>query len=251
MAHIQRGNERQYFAHELTGHEVSQGIKQIGNSLSNTLNNVVNVTQKANEAKLANYQVDLSTRWLAKNNEINTKYQSDPDNPERERELQESFDILAGEYKVNPLCENQWHSIKTDVYNRYKQYNAQWSLRQQQTNASNDLKNGYEALNKQVAMLGMNGASVDEIRLVYANGIDGLRRGATAVLGAEVTEGFLKDSSHDVMAEYLDGLIMSNPAEAVRLLNDPNSGVLNDLGNTKTIESLSRQSSHDRTDQQT
>lgn len=238
MAHIQRGNERQYFAHELTGHEVSQGIKQIGNSLSNTLNNVVNVTQKANEAKLANYQVDLSTRWLAKNNEINTKYQSDPDNPERERELQESFDILAGEYKVNPLCENQWHSIKTDVYNRYKQYNAQWSLRQQQTNASNDLKNGYEALNKQVAMLGMNGASVDEIRLVYANGIDGLRRGATAVLGAEVTEGFLKDSSHDVMAEYLDGLIMSNPAEAVRLLNDSNSGVLNDLGNTKTIESL-------------
>ena len=171
MAHIQRGNERQYFAHELTGHEVSQGIKQIGNSLSNTLNNVVNVTQKANEAKLANYQVDLSTRWLAKNNEINTKYQSDPDNPERERELQESFDILAGEYKVNPLCENQWHSIKTDVYNRYKQYNAQWSLRQQQTNASNDLKNGYEALNKQVAMLGMNGASVDEIRLVMLMGL--------------------------------------------------------------------------------
>ena len=238
MAHIQRGNERQYFSRELSGHEVSQGIQQVGNAFSNTLNNVVNVTQKANEAKLANYQVELSTRWLQKNNEINTKYQSDPDNPERERELQESFDLMAGEYKVNPLCENQWHSIKTDVYNRYKQYNAQWALRQQQTNASNDLKNGYEALNKQVAMLGMNGASVDEIRLVYANGLDGLRRGATAVLGAEVTEGFLKDSSHDVMAQYLDGLIMSNPAEAVRLLNDPNSGVLNDLGNVKTIESL-------------
>ena len=59
MVHIQRGNERQYFAHELTGHEVSQGIKQVGNSLSNTLNNVVNVTQKANEAKKSNAESPL------------------------------------------------------------------------------------------------------------------------------------------------------------------------------------------------
>ena len=121
MANIQRSFERQYFAKQLPGNEVSEGIKQVGDTLLDTSNTVLNVTQKANEAKLANYQVDLSTRWMAKNNEINTKYQADPTNPEREKELEEAFGMLASEYEINPLCEGQWSRVKDNVYNRYKE----------------------------------------------------------------------------------------------------------------------------------
>lgn len=236
MANIQRSFERQYFAKQLPGHEVSEGIKTVGDAFVDTTNTILNVTQKANEAKLANYQVDLSTKWMAKNNEINTKYQADPTNPEREKELDEAFGMLASEYEINPLCEGQWSKIKDNVYNRYKEYNAQWSIKQQQTNAQADLKNGYEALNDQISMLGMNGASIDEVRLIYANGVEGLRNGATAVLGSVVADNFLKDSDHDVMTTYISSLATNNPVLAQQLLND--QGVLNDIGDADTIEKL-------------
>ena len=236
MANIQRSFERQYFAKQLPGHEVSEGIKQVGDTVVDTMGTVLNVTQKANEAKLANYQVDLSTKWMAKNNEINTKYQADPTNPEREKDLDEAFGMLASEYEINPLCEGQWSRIKDNVYNRYKEYNAQWSIKQQQTNAQLDLKNGYESLNDQISMMGMNGASIDEIRLVYANGVEGLRNGATAVLGSVVADSFLKDSDHDVMTTYISSLATNNPVLAQQLLNDP--GVINDIGDADTIEKL-------------
>ncbi len=231
---IQRGDNRQYFSN---GTE-KDFAAQIAHDAGRVLDAGLQINQKANEAKLANYQIDLSTRFLQKNHAINLKYQQDPTNPERERELRESFDLLAGEYKVNPLSQAQWNNIKDSVYNRYKSYNAEWSLKQQTENVQNDFKNGYEKLMNNVSMLGTNGADIEEVRLVYANGIDGLKNGAVALLGEEFVNNALNDATHDYMAKYLDGLMQNNPSLALSLLNDKNSGVLNDLGDAETIKKL-------------
>ena len=233
---IQRGNIREYYSKELTGHEVSEGIKQVGTGIANAIGTVQSVTEKANESKLANYQIDLSNKFMKINNDINTKYQSDPTNPQRNKELDEAFSLLAGQYKVNPLVEGRWGEIKNDILNNYKTYNARWEMQQQQTNAQNDLKNGYEALNNQISMLGANGAKFDEVKLAYDNGISGLRNGATAVLGSEITENFLKDANHDFMTTYISSLATNNPLEAQRMLQD--AAVQNDIGNADTLEKL-------------
>lgn len=238
MAHIERGNQRQYFSNQLSGNEVSEGIKQVSETLAGTFNSSQDIVNKANEAKLANNQIDLSSEFFKKNTEINTKYQGDPTNPEREKELSEAFDDLANKYEINPLCQAQWSQIKNNVYNNFKQYNAQWQVKQQQTNATNDLKNGYESLTNQVSMLGLNGAGIDEVRLVYKNGIQGLSGGASVVLGSEVANQFLKDSDHDFMATYISSLAMNNPLEAQRLMKD--KGVLNDIGQAETIDKLNQ-----------
>lgn len=232
MAHIQRGEQRQYIQ--------QQAEMDFSGAYANLLNQGVqqgvSITQKANEATMANNQIELSTRFLQKNNEINTKYQADPTNPQREVELQEAFNSLANEFKINPVCEAQWNNIKNNVYGRYKVYNAQWQEKQQQSNISTNLKNGYEALTNQISMLGLNGASVDEMRLIYANGIEGLRNGAVVGLGEMVVDNFLKDSNHDFMTTYLSALALNNPLEAQRLLAD--EGVRNDIGRAETIEKL-------------
>ncbi len=233
MAHIEQGNQRQYFSQAV---EQTADYGDIGQNLIDGGMQIASITQMANESKMSNYQVDLSTKFLEKNNEINTKYQQDPTSPEREREIKEAFENLSGEYKINPLCQGQWRQIKNNVYNNYKQYNTQWKLQQQQTNATNDLKNGYEALINQVSMMGINGASVDEIRLIYQNGIDGLSKGATAVLGSEVSGQFLKDSNHDIMTSYVSALASKNPLQAQALMKD--SGVINDIGRAETIDKL-------------
>ena len=233
---IPRGNERKYYSRELTGHEVSQGIMQVGSGIANAIGQAQTVTERANESKLANYQIDLSNRFMKINNDINTKYQSDPTNPQRNKELDEAFSLLAGEYKVNPMVQGRWGEIKNDVLNNYKTYNARWEISQQQTNAQNDLKNGYEKLNNQISMLGSNGAKFDEVKLAYDNGISGLRNGATAVLGSEITENFLKDANHDFMATYISSLATNNPLEAQKMMQD--AAVQNDIGNAETIEKL-------------
>lgn len=233
---IQRGNQREYYSRELTGHEVSQGIKQVGTSIANGIGQFQSITEKANESKLANYQIDLSNRFMQINNDINTKYQSDPTNPQRNKELDEAFTMLADEYNVNPMVQGRWGEIKNKVLNNYKIYNARWEMSQQQTNAQNDLKNGYEKLNNQISMLGANGAKFDEVKLAYDNGISGLRNGATAVLGSEITENFLKDANHDFMATYISSLATNNPLEAQKMLQDV--AVQNEIGNAGTIEKL-------------
>lgn len=232
MAHIQRGDTRQYIQQE--------ALKDFSGAYANLINQGVqqgvSITQKANESAMANNQIELSTRFLAKNNEINTKYQADPTNPQREVELQEAFNSVANEFKINPVCEGQWNQIKNNVYGRYKVYNAQWQEKQQQSNISTNLKNGYQSLTNQISMLGLNGASVDEMRLIYANGIEGLRNGAVAGLGEMVVDDFLKDSNHDIMTTYLSALALNNPLEAQRLLAD--EGVRNDIGRAETLEKL-------------
>lgn len=233
MGHIQQGDTRQYFSK----HEgVIDTTGQYANMINKGIQSGVSITQKANESTMASNQIDLSTRFLAENNKINTKYQADPTNPQREVELRQAFDSLASQYKINPVCEKQWADIKTNVYDRYKTYNAQWVEKQQQSNISTNLKNGYENLTNQISMLGLNGAGVDEMRLVYANGIEGLRNGAVAGLGEVVVNDFLKDSNHDIMTTYLSALALNNPLEAQRLLKD--EGVRNDIGRAETLQKL-------------
>jgi len=233
MVHIQQGDTRQYLSQGIAEQDFSG---QYANMFSNTLNSGVSITQKANESTLASNQIDLSTKFLAENNKINLKYQADPTNPQREVELKQAFESLSNQYKINPLCQKQWADIKTNVYDRYKTYNTQWVEKQQQTNIQTNLKSGYENLTNQVSMLGLNGASIDEVRLIYANGIEGLRNGAVAGLGEVVVDNFLKDANHDVMATYISALALNNPLEAQKLLKD--EGVRNDIGRAETLEKL-------------
>lgn len=233
MGHIQQGDNRQYFQK----HEASIDVSgQYADTINQAVNSGVSIAQKANEATLASNQIDLATKFLSKNNEINIKYQADPTNKQREVELRQAFDSLASQYKINPACEKQWSDIKTNVYDRYKTYNAQWVEKQQQSNIQTNLKNGYENLTNQISILGLNGAGIDEMRLVYANGIEGLRNGAIAGLGEMAVEGFLKDSNHDIMTTYLSALAMNNPLEAQAMLK--RDDVRNDIGRAETLQKL-------------
>ena len=100
MAHIEQGNQRQYFSRAVE--QVGQ-MEQVASELFGAVPQSMSIAQQANESKLSNYQVDLSTQYLAKNTEINTKYQQDPTNPQREVELKEAFENLASKYEVNAL----------------------------------------------------------------------------------------------------------------------------------------------------
>ena len=233
MANIQRGDVRQYLPQGIANQDFSGQYARLA---ENTMNAGVSITEKANQSTLANNQIDLSTKFLAKNNEINTKWQADPTNPEREKELKQAFESLSSQYKVNPLVQNQWNDIKNDVYNRYKTYNAQWIEKQQQTNASVNLKNGYEKLINQASMFGMNGASLDEVKLIYAEGINALKKGATPQLGEIVVGDALNSATHDYMASYLNGMIESNPTQAVQMLDSKD--IQNDIGDVDTINKL-------------
>ena len=66
MAHIQQGDQRQYFASE----SPVDFSGQVANILGQGLNTGVSITQKANESTMASNQIDLSTKFLAKNNEM-------------------------------------------------------------------------------------------------------------------------------------------------------------------------------------
>ena len=231
--HIQQGDDRQYFS---KNEQEINVLGEVVNSLGQGAQNAFTIAQKADETKLADYQVDLSTKFLEKNNEINIKYQTDPINPQREKELKEAFNSLSSQYKVGVASKVQWEKIKNNIYNNYKEYNAQWQLKQQETNATNDLKNGYETLVNQVSMMGLKGFGVNEIRLVYKNGIDGLSRSANTVLGSEVANQFLKDSNHDIMTTYISALAVDNPLVAQKLIND--ESVVNDIGRAETIDKL-------------
>ena len=233
MANIQRGDARQYISQAIANQDFSGQYAKIA---ENALNAGISITEKANQSTLANNQIDLSTKFLAKNNEINTKWQADPTNPERENELKQAFESLSSQYKVNPLVQKQWNDIKNDVFNRYKTYNAQWIEKQQQTNASVNLKNGYEKLINQASMFGMNGASLDEVKLIYAEGINALKNGATPQLGEIVVGDALNSATHDYMASYLNGMIESNPAQAVQMLDSQD--IQNDIGDVDTINKL-------------
>lgn len=208
----------------------------VQNAIGGLVNTAQAVNEKANASKIANMSIELSNKALQLNNDINLKYQKDPTNPEREREFKEGFDLLAQEYKVNPFLDGKWGEIKNNIYNNYSQYNAKWQIQQQQTNAQNDLKNGYEELNNQISMLGKNGANYDEVRLIYENGINGLKNASVLSLGEVVTEQFLKDANHDFMTSYISSLAIDNPLKAQQLMQD--DGVLNDIGNAETIEKL-------------
>ena len=235
MANVQRGDIQQVFSNVA---EQSADFSQIGNSINRAIFAASDVAAIANESKLANMQIDLANEALKLNNEINIKYQADPTNPERDREFNEGFELLAGKYQVNPLIQGKWGRIKTHVLNNYKQYNARWQVQQQQTNASNDLKQGYENSVNQMFLLGQNGSSIDEVRMIYTNNEEALSIPARNQLGDVVVSSAMSRFKHDSLANYLNGVIQSDPAKALTLLNDDTNGVLNDLGDADTIMRL-------------
>ena len=213
-------------------------IGEVADVFNNAINSTQAIAYKANESKLANNQIDLANRALKINNDINIKYQADPTNPEREREFKEQFDMLASEYKVNPLIEGKWGQIKNNVYNNFSSYNAKWQLQQQQTNAQSDLKLGYENAVKQMFLLGQNGANIDEVRMIYANNENALSAPARTQLGDVVVDNAMSKFKHDSLANYLNGVIQVDPAKALTLLNNDTNGVLNDLSDSDTIIKL-------------
>jgi soluble lytic murein transglycosylase-like protein len=231
--HIQRGDDRQYFSQPIAEQSTLGQNVQIFNQV---LNAGVSISQKANESDLASKQIDLSSEWYKKNNEINLKYQADPTNPQRDIELNEAFDKLSEKYNVNPTLEKQWRDTKKTIFDRTKLYNIQWQEKQQQSNAQTNLSNGYKQSLDQMSMLGKNGANIDDVRLIYANSHDALKKAATPILGEFVTNEALKNFSHDALTEYIDGLMTNNPALALKLLS--NESVIKDLDNAQTIEKL-------------
>lgn len=232
---IERGDNRQYFENYVPKEDISG---QVAGALYQGMQSGVSITQKANEADLASKQIDLSTRFLAENNRINTKYQADPTNPQRETEIKQAFENLSSQYKINPLCQKQWTNIKTNVFDRYKEYNSQWIEKQQLTNAQINLKDGYNKLINQAFSMGENNSSIDDVRLIYANGNEAIRNGATPQLGEVATGEALKNVGHDFMSMYLSGLMQTDPAKALQLLNDKNSGVENDINDGDTMMKL-------------
>lgn len=230
--HIERGDQRQYYQQEAS----RTNIGDMAQLVNEGLNTGMSITQKANEATLANNQIQLANDFYVKNNEINTKYQADPDNPEREVELQEAFEELANSYDVNPLCQGQWHTIKNNVYNNFKTRNTQWAEQQKDTNAVLNLQNAYKTSLDQFSMLGRDGTTMEDIRLLYANNEQSMYNGSIGRLGEIRVREALKNYKHDTMVSYITGVATRNPLEAEALLHD--ESVINDLGNVETIEQL-------------
>ena len=230
---VQKGDVRQYISNGVA--EKNQ-LGAYAGLVNQAMGATQSIAQQANQADIASKQIDLMSEWYKKNNEINTKYQADPTNPQRETDLKEAFETLSEQYQVNPFVQSQWNEVKRAVFDKTKMYNAQWQENQLKTNAQNNLKNGYEQLVNQVSMLGLNGAGIDDIRLTYSNGVDALRKGATSVLGDVVAENFLHDSTHDMMTTYISALAQNNPLKAQELLKD--EGVRNDIGRAETLEKL-------------
>lgn len=229
---IQRGDQRQYFAKEVEQNYT--GV--LARALNDTFQTGINITQKAQASDLANKQQQYANQIYIKNNEINTKWQADPTNPEVEKERKEAFKEIADSFEINPISQGHWNNMINEIDSRFSQYNTQWQVKQQETNAKINLKNNYEALTKQASMLGRDGADIEQVRLVYANGIAALKKGATPQLGEVIVGDALNSSTHDFMASYLDGLIESNPAKAIQMLQD--KSIQNDIGNVDTLEKL-------------
>lgn len=213
MVDVQRGDTRQYY---------TEGYEQKadwGPTLSGAVDAAVKIGQTAGQSKFAENQIDLNAKFMAKNNEINTKYQAEPNNPEREKELKTAFDELSSQYKVSPFLQREWTDAKNKIYGNYKTYNAEWAIKQNATNAEISLKNGLKSLLDQANNLGYQDADVNTVRMIYANGRDALSKGSIGALGEVTVNNFLKDSTHDFAVNYMNGLIQSNPAKALQMLN--------------------------------
>lgn len=237
MANIQRGDDRQYISKGVAEQDFSGNM---ANVMNQGIQSGFSIAQKANESTLANNQIDMASKFRLINNQINTKYQADPTNPQREVELQQAFESLSNQYKINPVCQKQWADIKNSVYGRYKMYNSAWQEKQLQTNAQINLQDGRQKLLQQAYELGSDDTDINDARLIFANGYDALKNGTVANLGEVFVDNALKTVSHDYMSMYLTGLMQNNPAKALQMLNDKNSGVANDIANGETIEKLTK-----------
>ena len=98
---IQRGDQRQYFSKEVQ----QNYIGEIARSLNDTFQTGMNIAQKAQLSDLANKQQQYANQVYLKNNEINTKWQADPTNPEVEKERKEAFKEIADSFEINPISQ--------------------------------------------------------------------------------------------------------------------------------------------------
>lgn len=236
MGNIQRGDNRQYLTNGVA--EYSTFGDNI-NAVAGLMNTAATINRQAETAKMAKYQVELSNEFQIKNNEINTKYQADPTSPQREQELKQAFEVMADKYKVGSMVQGEWGQAKQKIYSNFETYNTNWKIQQQKTNATQDLKSGYETMLNQISKMGMNNASLEDVKLTYGNSSAALRTGATPILGSVVVDGFLQSATHDYMACYIDGLMQTDPAKAIQMLND--GSVQADLKDADTIDKLKKQ----------
>ena len=236
MGNIQRGDNRQYLTNGVA--EYSTFGDNI-NAVAGLMNTAATINRQAETAKMAKYQVELSNEFQIKNNEINTKYQADPTSPQREQELKQAFEVMADKYKVGSMVQGEWGQAKQKIYSNFETYNTNWKIQQQKTNATQDLKSGYETMLNQISKMGMNNASLEDVKLTYGNSSAALRTGATPILGSVVVDGFLQSATHDYMACYIDGLMQTDPAKAIQMLN--NESVQADLKDADTIDKLKKQ----------
>ena len=236
MGNIQRGDNRQYLPNGVAEYSA---LGDNINAVANLVNSAAVINRQAETAKMAKYQVELSNEFQVKNNEINTKYQADPTSPEREQELKQAFEEMSNKYQVGSIVQGEWGQAKQQIYGNFEKYNTNWKIEQQKTNATQDLKTGYETMLNQVSKMGMDNASLEDVKLTYGNNAEALRVGATPILGSVVVDGFLKNATHDYMACYLDGLMQADPAKAIQMLND--KSVQADLKDADTIDHLKKQ----------
>lgn len=236
MGNIQRGDDRQYLTNGAVDYNT---FGDNFNTAAGLMNTAATINRQAETAKMAKFQVELSNEFQLKNNEINTKYQADPTSPDRENEIKQAFEEMANKYQVGPIVQGEWGQTKQKIYNNFETYNTNWKIQQQKTNATQDLKSGYETMLNQISKMGMNNASLEDVKLTYGNSSMALRTGATPILGSVVVDSFLESATHDYMACYIDGLMQTDPAKAIQMLN--NQSVQADLKDADTINKLKKQ----------
>lgn len=236
MGNIQRGDDRQYLTNGAVDYNT---FGDNFNTAAGLMNTAATINRQAETAKIAKFQVELSNEFQLKNNEINTKYQADPTSPDRENEIKQAFEEMANKYQVGPIVQGEWGQTKQKIYNNFETYNTNWKIQQQKTNATQDLKSGYETMLNQISKMGMNNASLEDVKLTYGNSSMALRTGATPILGSVVVDSFLESATHDYMACYIDGLMQTDPAKAIQMLN--NQSVQADLKDADTINKLKKQ----------
>ncbi|MEI8127980.1 MAG: hypothetical protein WCG95_00050 [bacterium] len=231
MVDVQRGDDRQYFENFKPENDYGVNFQ----TTQSALNSGISIAQQANQSKLANYQVDVNNKLQTENDRINTKYQQDPANPERQKEFDETADSIFASYEINPLMQKQWGDVKNSVKNNYSTYNNEWIMTQQKTNAQVDLKN---AVTSSLESAGMQKGdfNASRVKLDFSNNYNAIKTAALPILGQVTTDEMLKDYQHDFITMRLSKQIDDNPALAMKLLNDDK--IKNDIGRLETIDSL-------------
>lgn len=234
MVQVQRGDNRQYVA---TEYDINNA-NNVMSSLEQVAEGGIQIARIAGSTKLSEHQVDMQSKMMDINTQLNAKYQNDPFSPELEKERKEKFNELKNSYQISPFLNKEWNDTCVQMSNNFKIYNKEWAIKQEVSNIQTNLATGYDKLRKDMGMLGQQGeVDVNKIRLMYLNGETALKKGAESVyINPQQVEQSLKDMKHNCLAEYISGLAQTKPLEAEKLMKD--EGFKNDIGDAKTIDTL-------------